>query len=132
MWYYEYLDGNRLCVRPREAWPMSCVYWRHEAPVNTCRSAECIHHMQDKAAEFHKEEARRYKPVLGRRKRRSSDPIWEQKSREWLQEFQGEDDTDMTDGGDALQDYRLSPRSQQRQCLLGLLGNDSGPFEGPE
>ncbi len=45
-----------------------------------CRSAECIHHMQDKAAEFHKGEARRYKPVLGRRKRRSSDPIWERRA----------------------------------------------------
>ncbi len=25
MWYYEYLSGNRLNVRPRKAWPMSCV-----------------------------------------------------------------------------------------------------------
>ena len=90
---------------------MTCVYWRHEAPFDSCNSAECVHHMQDKAAEFHKAEARRYKPVLGRRKRWSSDPIWEQKSLEWLQEFQDNDDTDMTDRGDALLSHHLEALS---------------------
>lgn len=134
LWYIEYLEDGRLCIRPRQAWPTGCDR-DATASATHCTSAECIWHLQDKALEHHqrKEEERARLTRVCRPKRRNSDSSWERRSREWLRDFQEDDDTVMEDGGDA---FRNTPRAQvdyrRLNDLVQTLGNDSGPSEGPE
>ena len=141
LWYFERVDDGKLCFRPRNAWPETCGAVVRTGPTHHCWSTECMWHLQDKAREFHVRQTEQWNwthQTHGRR-RRNSDPAWEQTSQEWLQEFKGDDDAVMENEGDASHnpthvptpgDYRRMSdaiRSPQQ-----ALGNGSGPSEGPE
>ncbi|KAK3897014.1 hypothetical protein C8A05DRAFT_20139 [Staphylotrichum tortipilum] len=115
LWTYRTVDGGRLRVVPRRAWPEEChIHWTPDQ----CPSKDCVFHLWDKAYREHdRRQARRARQQQHRAREAAVRARKAQKTT-LAADVSNMDQPDDIAEGDASQ-------SQHD------LGNDSGAFPGP-